>query len=161
MKTKILLMAMLVLSIAACGNGKGKDGDNDQEVKQKSEEVIRLEECYEANPNDTTALKALARAYASDGMIDEAVNLGIHYGSLVTNESGRVLGLYEQGIFLAELYRSVGDEESAQMALEDARIFLNRQTWGEPTEEKVALVNECLAKIDSVAAETVVNTPGD
>ena len=134
---------MLVLAAASCGN-RGKQSS----TEQPSGEFAGLEESYNANPADTSALKALARAYAGAGRIDDAIDLAVKLGAVVDESSDHMTGLYEQGMFMAELYRSVGDEESAQMALEDARIFISRQAWGELSEEEKALMEKLLENIE-------------
>ena len=142
MKTRFLALAMIVISITACGR-KGREKEKEEAAPS---EIAVLEKNHEAHPTDTSALKELGRAYAKAGKIDDAIRLSFELQEAL-KDSSYILSLYERGMFEAELYRIAGDEESAEMALEDARIFINRQGWGELSESDKALMEECLEHI--------------
>lgn len=127
------------IMLVSCANG---------EERAVRKEISQLSAELEANPTDTAAIWKLADCYCLHEMENEAVNLAVNMENAVISLTGsHVLGLYRHGLFAEEIYLRFGDRESAANSLEDARIFMSRQAWGELSEEESARLEECLEKV--------------
>ena len=101
-----------------------------------------------------TMITDLGLTLADGGRFDEALNLAGKLEEAMDSASGsHAMALFSKGTYFSHIYMLKGDKDSAMQALEDTRIFLTRQEWGELSDKESAMVVSCLKSLEDVKSQ--------
>lgn len=124
----------------------------EESLQKKSDSTkVRVSEYY------PTMITDLGLTMADAGQYDEALNLAGKLEEAMDSASGsHAMALFSKGTYLSHIYMLKGDKDAALQALEDTRIFLTRQEWGELSDQESAMVVSCLKSLEDAKSQLML-----